>query len=140
MREADFLVSRLVADCDRAKQKIAMAADVFRERLHRDVHTVRERVEINSGGPGVVEHNQHAGLVRRGSDFWNILHFHRYRAWALTPNEFRILLQKGGDFAADRRSVKSHFDAKTLQNLHGEFAIRIVNALWNQNVIAGTKA
>ena len=63
---ADFLVQIFVADRDRAEEQIAVAADIFRERLHGDVDAVFEGVEEDAGGPGVVEHDFHTFCVSRG--------------------------------------------------------------------------
>ena len=57
MGETDFLVGGIVADSDGAEKEVTVAADVFGESLHGDINAVSESVEVDPGGPGVVEND-----------------------------------------------------------------------------------
>jgi hypothetical protein len=62
-------------------------ADVLRERLHGDIHTVREGVEQDPGGIGIVEcQNSTVTMCDRGYGRY-VLHLHGQRARALAPDK-----------------------------------------------------
>ena len=50
--------------CHGAKQGVGVTEDVFGRRLQRDIAAMREGVEIASARPGIVEHDQAAGVMR----------------------------------------------------------------------------
>jgi len=55
---AQAAIERLVAYGDGAQKNIAVAPDVLGKSLHGDIDAVREGVEKNASGPGVVEDHQ----------------------------------------------------------------------------------
>src|SRR5882724_2917111 len=136
MRKPDFLIRRVVTHGDRPEEKVAMSADVFGKGLHSDVNAVSEGVEINSRCPSVVENDECAVFMRDSSDGRNVLDFQANGAGAFAPDEPRILLQQRTDFCADRRRIETDLDAESLQEFDREFAIGVVNAFGNENVVA----
>ena len=113
-----------------------MAADVFRDGLHGDVHAVSESVKQNARRPGVIENHFYVSCVRGRNDGGNILHFHGDRSRTLRPNETGIFLNKIGDASTDTRIVKRGHHAETRKKSGGEFAVWAVNTGWNENMIA----
>lgn len=73
----EFLIEGLVANGDRAEKEIAVAADIFSESLHGDIHAVGECVKVNSCGPSVIEDYESTRLVSGFGDGGNVLDFHR---------------------------------------------------------------
>lgn len=51
-----------------ASQQIGMAADEFRDGLHRDIRAEQERLLIERRGEGVVHSENRAMFSRRGTD------------------------------------------------------------------------
>jgi hypothetical protein len=114
-----------------------MAADIFGNRLHRDVDAVRERVEQHARRPRIVECDQRVALVCRRNDGRQVLHFHRDRAGALRPNQARLFIEQIADFGADRRIVKGCAYAEAREQRCGELPVWTIDALRNENMIAG---
>ncbi len=135
-RRAEPFVDRVVAHGDRAEQQVAVAADVFRDGLHRDVHAVRERVEEYAGRPRVVEHDRRAARVRSLGDRGHVLHFHRHRAGALGPDEARVRPDELRDRAAHRRFVEIRFDAEAREERRGQLLVRPIDAARDEDVVA----
>ncbi|MCY1220000.1 hypothetical protein D9M72_319990 [compost metagenome] len=56
-----------------------MPNDVFRPRMHGDVHAVLEWLEEQGRGPRVVDDDDRAMPVCDLRNGWNVLHFERLR-------------------------------------------------------------
>ena len=67
-----------------------MPPDVLRQGLHRDVHPVREGIEVHAGRPRVVERHDRVVRMRGSDDRGHILDLHRVRAGALAPHQPRV--------------------------------------------------
>ena len=61
----------------RAQQGVRVADDVFGRRLNRHINPVFKRLEVQGGGPGIVE--QHKGACRMGrrADCGQVRHLER---------------------------------------------------------------
>ena len=137
LRDAEALEDGGIFHGDGAEQDIAVAADVFSEGLERDVDAVVESVEENSGGPGVVQHDANIFCVSGGCDCGEVLHFHGERTRAFGPNEASVFLNQTGNAGADEWIIISGGDAEAGEELRGEFAIGVINAGGDEQVIAG---
>jgi hypothetical protein len=98
-----------------------------------------KRIKINAGRPCVVKHRESAVGMRRLRDRGNVLHLHRDGAGTLTPHQPRV----GAKFILDRRArtrwIIAHLYAKAAQHAVGEHAIRSINALRQQHMVAALK-
>ena len=114
-----------------------MAADIFGDRLHRDVDAVRERVEQHSRRPRVVKCDQCIARMRRRNDGRQVLHFHRNRAGAFGPNQTRPFIEQLADFGANGRIVKGRAYAESREQRRRELPVWTIHALREKNMIAG---
>src|SRR5215468_9525813 len=111
MRQSQRLIMSFVANRDRPEKKVAVAADIFGESLHGNVDTVDKGVEIDAGGPSVVEDDEGADFVSGFGNCRNVLNFHADGAWTFAPDEARVLLKERTDLPADGRRIKGDFNA-----------------------------
>jgi hypothetical protein len=134
---AEAPVERIVADGDGAEKKIAVTANVFGDGLHGDVDAMREGVEKNAGGPGVVENHEDVAGMSGGNDGGEVLDFHGDGAGTLAPDEARVFFDERRDSGAEGGIVEIGRDAETGEETRGQLAVGVVDAGGNENVIAG---
>src|SRR5205085_7367687 len=114
---ADALIELRIAHRDGAKQKIAVAANVLGQRLHGDVNAMGKSVEVDSSGPGIVQHYQRALTVNGFSNSRHVLNFHGDRAGTFAPDQARVWTKGRADFSARARRIVTDVHAKASQNI-----------------------
>ena len=114
-----------------------MSANIFGQRLHGHVHAQGKRVQINAGGPGVIQYGQRAVLMRGLRDGGQVLHFHGDRSRTLTPHQPRVRLELRADACARVRRIITHFNAKAPQHAIGKHSVGPVNTFRQQHVVTG---
>jgi len=72
-----------------------------------------------------------------GDDGGEVLNFHGDGARAFAPNEPGVFPDQGRNSGADGRVVEIGRDTKAGEKAQGEFAVGVIDAGRNENVIAG---
>ena len=88
-RAAHNLIILFAIHGDGAKQHIRMPADIFRQRLDRNIHAMLEGHEVVNA-PGIVHHHHAARRMRRARNSRHILHFECVAAGALRIDHLSI--------------------------------------------------
>jgi hypothetical protein len=71
------------------------------------------------------------------ADGRQVRHFHRHRTRRLGPDQLRVRLDQLGDAGADQRIVVARGDAEVARQPASQFAVRVVDVLRQQHVVAG---
>ena len=72
---------------DGAEEQVAVAADVLGKGLNAHVDAEREGVEVNSGGPGIVERDRDVAGVRGGDERGEVGDLHGDGAGGFGPEK-----------------------------------------------------
>ena len=115
-----------------------MTHDVLGSRLHRDIHTMLERLEEQRCGPGVVHHHIGAHSMGLRGNGWNVLHLEGARAWSLHKHNPRVLSHLRGNARTDTGIVELGLNSKTCQHAFAEGTGRAVHAVGQQYMISCT--
>ncbi|MCY1519606.1 hypothetical protein D9M68_543600 [compost metagenome] len=130
------VVQRIVACHHRAHQHIAAARLVLGQRLHRDIDTLVEGVEVDAARPGVVDRRQHALRLRGGNDGIGIGHFHRHRTRRLHPDQARLGTDHCGHASGVHRVVVAHRHAVVARQPFAMVPVGAVDVVRHQHVVA----
>src|SRR5437764_1349098 len=107
------LIVAMISGGNGPEQYVTVAAYVFGERLHGHVDAGGESVEENSCRIGIVQRRHDASLTRSLGYGPNILHFHRDRSWALTPDQLGCRPQQMPNVRPDQRIVILGLDSES---------------------------
>ena len=89
-----------------------MAADIFRARQDREIHTHRDRLELKRRRPAVVEQGDDPLLVRDRANGRDVLDFEAVGARALHEDGARSVADQFREAGADQRIILTHGNAE----------------------------
>ena len=129
----------LLAAHDHAQHGVGVADDILGRRLDRHVDPVREGLEVERRGPGVVEQHHQAGAVGGGGDGGHVLDLEGDRAGRLQVDQAGVRTDQLGDSRADQRVEVADFDPEAPEQLVADAARRLVDRVGDQDLVAGAQ-
>ena len=115
---------------------VGMADDVLGRGLNRNVDAVLERLEIESGAPGVVHDHLRAAGMGGLDDRRDVLHLEGLRTGRLDEHDPGLGTHQVGDPGADLRIEIGRLDAEAFEKGIAEPAGRKVDTVGDQHVVA----
>ena len=112
----------------------------IRQGLHADIDAVPERVEQHAGAVGVIDRHGDLARVRGCDNRRHVLDLHGDRPGTFGPDQRRVVAKPRGDAAADERVVALDVDVEAGHHAPGKVAMRTVDRVRNQRVVAGLAA
>ncbi|MNS89672.1 hypothetical protein D3C72_1236910 [compost metagenome] len=125
-----------IIQADAAHQYIGMAAEELGGGLHAEIHAVRQGLEPQRAGPGVVHHGQHAMAARHLGNRRNVGHFHRDGAGRFHADHAGGGPDQRLDLGANGGLVELDFHAHVGEPLLGKGLERAIAGRRHQQVIA----
>src|SRR5271166_4220177 len=111
-----------------------MTTNVFGQRLHAHIHAEGKGVEQNARCIRVVQSYGNISCMPGCYDARNILHIHRDRSWALTPDERCLGPNKLVDLASYHRVISFDLDVVSTQKSISQFSVRTISSGWEKDV------
>ncbi|TPW06440.1 MAG: hypothetical protein FD124_1734 [Alphaproteobacteria bacterium] len=118
----------------RAEQHVGMARLIFRQRLHRDVYPVIERLEVKSGGPGIVDDRRYPARLRDTRDRRRVLDFEGERARGFKEDDLCARRNHRLDAGADARIEVARRDAVACEQAVAEAPRRRVDGVGHEHL------
>ena len=122
---------------DRTEHGVGVADDVFGGRLHRDVHAVRKRLEVQRRPPGVVGDDGDPAAARGFRNRRDVLHLESERAGRFEIDHPGFGPDERLDGAPHERIEKRRAHAKAFEKSVREVARRGVDSVAHEQVISG---
>ena len=114
-----------------------MPADIFRQRLDRNIHAMLEGHEVMNA-PGIVHHHHAARRMRRARNSRHILHFECVAAGALRIDHLSIGAdERTNTGLINQRIVIGGLNSPILQQPIADITRRAIGGIRHQAMIAG---